>query len=57
MPKIKANNTNKEKENKKMAVIIKLNGVTIGATTMTPSEIRNAEKAGFTILRNRKENK
>ena len=41
----------KEKENKQMAVIIKLNGVTIGATTMTPSEIRNAENAGFTILR------
>ena len=38
-----------------MAVIIKLNGVTIGVTTMTQSEIRNAEKAGFTILRNRKE--
>ena len=40
-----------------MAVIIKLNGVTIGATTMTTSEIRNAENAGFTILRNGKENK
>ena len=40
-----------------MSVIIKLNGVTIGATTMTTSEIRNAENAGFTILRNRKENK
>ena len=38
-----------------MAVIIKLNGVTIGAITMTPSEIRNAEKEGFTILRNGKE--
>ena len=48
-------NSNKEKENKTMAVIIKLNGVTIGATTMTPSEIRNAENAGFTILRNGKE--
>ena len=46
-----------EKENKQMAVIIKLNGVTIGETTMTPSEIRNAENAGFTILRNGKENK
>ena len=34
-----------------MAVIIKLNGVTIGATTMTKDEIRNAENAGFTILR------
>ena len=48
MPKIKVNN--KEKENKQMAVIIKLNGVTIGVTTMTQSEIRNAEKAGFTIV-------
>lgn len=34
-----------------MAVIIKLNGVTIGETTMTQSEIKNAENAGFTILR------
>ena len=50
------NNTKKRRINK-MAVIIKLNGVTIGATTMTTSEIRNAEKEGFTILRNRKENK
>ena len=33
-----------------MAVIIKLNGVTIGATTMTTNEIRNAKNAGFTIL-------
>ena len=33
-----------------MAVIIKLKGVTIGATTMTTSEIRNAQNAGFTIL-------
>ena len=39
----------------KMAVIIKLNGVTIGVTTMTTGEIRNAENAGFTILRNGKE--
>ena len=38
-----------------MAVIIKLNGVTIGETTMTQSEIKNAENAGFTILRNGKE--
>ena len=38
-----------------MAVIIKLNGITIGSTTMTTSEIRNAENAGFTILRNGKE--
>ena len=40
-----------------MAVIIKLNGIYIGSTTMTPSEIRKAEKEGFTILRNGKENK
>ena len=40
-----------QKEKKQMAVIIKLNGVTIGATTMTKDEIRNAENAGFTILR------
>ena len=33
-----------------MAVIIKLNGVTIGATTMTAREIRKAQNAGFTIL-------
>ena len=33
-----------------MAVIIKLNGITIGSTTMTTNEIRNAQKAGFTIL-------
>ena len=33
-----------------MAVIIILNGVTIGATTMTTSEVRNAQNAGFTIL-------
>ena len=38
-----------------MAVIIKLNGEYIGATTMTQSEIENAENAGFTILRNGKE--
>ena len=38
-----------------MSVIIKLNGVTIGETTMTASEIKNAEKEGFTILRNGKE--
>ena len=41
----------KEKENKQMAVIIKLNGVTIGETIMTQREIKNAEKEGFTILR------
>ena len=35
-----------------MAVIIKLNGIYIGSTTMTTSEIRKAENAGFTILRN-----
>ena len=33
-----------------MAVIIKLNGIYIGLTTMTTSEIRNAENSGFTIL-------
>lgn len=38
-----------------MAVIIKLNGVTIGSATMTQSEIRKAQNAGFTILRNGKE--
>lgn len=38
-----------------MEVIIKLSGVYIGETTMTVSEIRNAENAGFTILRKRKE--
>ena len=38
-----------------MSVIIKLNGIYIGETTMTISEIRNAENAGFTILRNGKE--
>ena len=38
-----------------MSVVIKLNGVTIGATTMTQSEISDAENAGFTILRNGKE--
>ena len=40
-----------------MAVIIKLNGEYIGSTTMSQSEIRNAQNAGFTILRNGKENK
>lgn len=38
-----------------MAVIIKLNGIYIGETTMSVSEIRKAEKEGFTILRNEKE--
>ena len=38
-----------------MSVVIKLNGVTIGKTTMTTSEIKNAEKEGFTILRKGKE--
>ena len=33
-----------------MAVIIKLNGVTIGATIMTKEEVRNAENAGFTVM-------
>ena len=41
----------KRKENKQMAVIIKLNGEYIGETTMSQSEISNAEKEGFTILR------
>ena len=39
-----------------MQVIIKLNGVTIGSAAMSQSEIRNAENAGFTILRREKEN-
>ena len=34
-----------------MSVIIKLNGIYIGETTMTTSEIRKVENAGFTILR------
>ena len=38
-----------------MSVIVKLNRVTIGSATMTQSEICNAENAGFTILRSRKE--
>lgn len=38
-----------------MSVIIKLNGIYIGSTTMSASEIRNAENAGFTVLRNGKE--
>ena len=46
MPKIQT-----EKENKQMAVIIKLNGDYIGETIMTQREIKNAENAGFTILR------
>ena len=33
-----------------MSVIIKLNGIYIGSTTMTTSEIRKAKNAGFTIL-------
>ena len=37
-----------------MAVIIKLNGITIGSTTMTTNEIRNAQKAGFTVLTRKK---
>lgn len=40
-----------------MSVIIKLNGVYIGSTIMLTNEIKNAENAGFTILRNGKENK
>ena len=38
-----------------MAVIIRLSGVYIGETTMDISEIRKAEKEGFTIVK--KENK
>lgn len=40
-----------------MYVTIKLNGLYIGKATMTKTEICNAENAGFTILRNGKENK
>ena len=50
MPKIQTEN-----ENKQMSVIIKLNGIYIGSTTMTLSEIRKAENAGFTVLQNGKE--
>ena len=42
-----------KKENKKMAVIIKLNGNYIGETTMTTmtaSEIKNAQSEGFTVV-------
>lgn len=35
-----------------MSVTIKLNGVYIGSTTMSQSEIRKAESQGFTVLRN-----
>ena len=42
---------NNPKENKKMAVIVKLNGLTIGKTTMTASEIKNAQNSGFTIAK------
>lgn len=38
-----------------MSVIIKLNGIYIGTTTMSTSEIRKAENAGFTVLQNGKE--
>lgn len=34
-----------------MAVIVKLNGMVIGTTTMTTSEIRNAQNSGFTIAK------
>ena len=34
-----------------MKVIIKLNGFIIGETTMTTTEIKNAESQGFTITR------
>ena len=53
MQKIKANNTKKRRINK-MTVTIKLNGIYIGATTMTKEEIRKAECEGFTILRKEK---
>lgn len=33
-----------------MSVIIKLNGITIGETIMTASEIKNAQSEGFTII-------
>lgn len=32
-----------------MAVIVKINGMVIGTTIMTASEIRNAQNSGFTI--------
>jgi len=34
-----------------MSVIIKLNGMVIGETTMTVSEIRKAEQEGFIVMR------
>lgn len=34
-------------------VTIKLDNMTIAETTMSPDEIRNAEKAGFTIITTR----
>ena len=40
----------KRRENNKMAVIIKLNGDYIGATTMTAKEIKKAQNEGFTIV-------
>ena len=39
-----------------MAVIIKLSGVYIGETTMDISEIRKAEKEGFTIVKKENNN-
>lgn len=33
-----------------MAVIIKLNGDYIGATTMTAKEIKKAQNEGFTVV-------
>ena len=38
-----------------MYVTIKLNGTFIASVYMTSSEIRNAQNAGFTILRKGKE--
>lgn len=34
-----------------MSVVIRWNGMVIGETTMTTSEIRKAEAEGFTITR------
>lgn len=37
-----------------MTVIIKLNGMLIGKTTMTIEEIRKAEHEGFTVILDKK---
>lgn len=39
-----------------MSVTIKLNGLYIAKTIMSTREVKEAEEAGFTILRNGKEN-